>query len=143
MYVIPISTNIQCASSLESFLCHTYINEFSMCLFVSFLHPIYINKFHTCQKLENRSYVIPISTYFFMCLIFMSNLYQQISYMSHYHVYHTYIKEYSLCLLIRIISLSYLYQRIFHVSPLLIIMYVLFTSNLYQQISYMSETGKS
>ena len=98
---------------------------------------------HFDAQLGSCSYVIPISTDFFMCLIFMSNLYQQISYMSHYHVCHTYINEYSMCLLIRIISMSYLYQRIFHVSPRLIMMYVIFTSNLHQQISYMSETGKS
>ena len=77
----------------------------------------YQNRSSYMSYYQNRSYVIPISTDFFMCLTFMSNLYQQISYMSHYHVYHTYINEYSLCLLIRIISMSYLYQRIFHVSP--------------------------
>ena len=71
---------------------------------------------HFDAQLGSCSYVIPISTDFFMCLTFMSNLYQQISYMSHYHLCHTYINEFSMCLLFRMISMSNLYQRISHMS---------------------------
>ena len=121
----------------------SYNKSFMCLIFMSNLIYVHYQKRSSYMSYyQNRSYVIPISTDFFMCHTFMSNLCQQIPYMSHYHVYHTYINEYSLCLLIRIISMSYLYQRIFHVSPRLIIMHVIFTSNLYQQISYMSETGK-
>ena len=140
IYVQPISTNF------------TYVSLSCM----SFLYPTNINKFHTCQKLGNRSYVIPISTDF-LCVLYLCT-----SYINKFHtcliimyvipismnilcasslelfLCHTYINKFSMCLLFRMISMSNLYQRISYISQyhVCILIIIIFMYNLYQQILY-------
>ena len=90
-------------------------------------HHIIILMYNLYQQIsyisyyQNRSYVIPILTNI-SCVLYLSPTYinklhtclhQQISYMSHYHICHTYITEYSTFLLIRI----FLCHTHFCVSP--------------------------